>query len=591
MNSDLRTQFKNRADRRSSIPSRWAGLFNVRKFVPLMVFLGLTCAAAWCRAGGGPENVLLVVNSRRPDSLTIANHYAALRQIPSTNIVYLDWKGSTDVITVDYLRQHLLEPLFREIESRRLTSQIDYIVYSSGFPYAVQFAGDFPQKTPVQTGDHGSLNGMTYLHQLVRRRDTSYALGPGSMRSNFYAGGATRGFKSQYGWDPTGRRADAQGMHYHLSMMLGYTDGRGNSLDEVLAYLQRSATADATYPSGTIYLMRLEGQVRSSVRHDFFPVVATELRQLGVKAEIVPGALPFAKQDMMGAVLGLAQFEWARYECKIRPGAIVEHFTSFGGDMRKVGTQSPLTELLRHGAAGASGTIQEPFAILEKFPHPQMHVHYARGATLAEAFYQSVASPYQLMIVGDPLCRPWAKVPQIRVEGLEPNQTVSGTLIIRPEPAGSVPVRFWRLFVDGRLIDEGQPGALFQLDTNKMADGYHELRLVGIEDSPIESQGRWIVPIQVDNRGGQIEWAIQPLKASYRDQLRVLINSREAATLYIFHNRRQLAKFAGPSGDFAISASELGGGPVVLTAVAVGKDPGNRVFSKPITVQIENPPK
>ncbi len=552
----------------------------------LLAILG-PVADAW--AGGGPENVLLVVNTKRPDSMTIANHYAALRQIPGSNIVYLDWNGPTDVITVDYLRQNLLEPLFREIDSRKLSNQIDYIVYSSGFPYAVHFGGDLREKPHVVTGDHGSLNGMTYLHQLVRQRDTSYAFLPTSQRSNYYAGGATRGFRSLYGWNPSGHRDDSQGMRYILSMMLGYTDGRGNSLQEVLAYLQRSATADATYPKGTIYLMRLEAQVRSEVRHDLFPQVATELRQLGVNAEITPGALPFAKQDMMGAVLGLAQFEWARYECKIRPGAIVEHFTSFGGDMRTAGTQSPLTELLRHGAAGASGTVQEPMALLEKFPHPQMHVHYARGATLAEAFYQSVASPYQLLIVGDPLCRPWAKIPQIRVEGLQPNQVISGTLILRPEAVGDVPVRRWRLFVDGRLIDDGQPGTVFQLDTMKMADGHHELRIVGIEDSPIESQGRWIVPVQVNNRGRAIEWAIQPPRGSSQSQFKVLVNAPEAALIYVFHNRRQLAKFAGPSGNISFAASELGGGPAVLTAVAVGKDSADRVFSKPITVQVATP--
>ena len=41
-----------------------------------------------------------------------------------------------------------------------------------------------------------------------------------------------------------------------------------------------------------------------------------------------------------------------------------------------------------------------------------IQVHYARGCSLAEAFYQSVYAPYQLMIVGDPLCRPWANIPR-----------------------------------------------------------------------------------------------------------------------------------------------------------------------------------
>ena len=44
-------------------------------------------------AGGGPENVLLVVNRNSLDSMTIANHYAKLRKIPPGNILTLSWDG------------------------------------------------------------------------------------------------------------------------------------------------------------------------------------------------------------------------------------------------------------------------------------------------------------------------------------------------------------------------------------------------------------------------------------------------------------------------------------------------------------------
>ncbi len=55
-------------------------------------------------AGGGPENVLLVVNRRSSDSMTIANHYMQLRRIPAGNVLTLSWQPkfhpySTDVDT------------------------------------------------------------------------------------------------------------------------------------------------------------------------------------------------------------------------------------------------------------------------------------------------------------------------------------------------------------------------------------------------------------------------------------------------------------------------------------------------------------
>ena len=177
-----------------------------------------------------------------------------------------------------------------------------------------------------------------------------------------------------------------------LSMMLGVTAGRGNTLAEVLAYLHRSAAADGTHPQGTIYFMQND-DIRSRVRQAGFPRRRRELEDLGVAAEIVDGVLPRRKNDVQGAMLGVADFDWKASRSTILPGAICEHFTSFGGDMHAGAGQTPLSVFLRYGAAAASGTVTEPYAIAEQVPRPMIHVHYARGCTVAEAFYQSVIVP------------------------------------------------------------------------------------------------------------------------------------------------------------------------------------------------------
>ena len=61
-----------------------------------------------------------------------------------------------------------------------------------------------------------------------------------------------------------------------------------------------------------------------------------------------------------------------------------------------------------------------------------IHVHYARGCSLAEAFYQSVCGPYQLLIVGDPLCRPWANIPQVSVAAVAPGAILHGIATWKP---------------------------------------------------------------------------------------------------------------------------------------------------------------
>ena len=71
-------------------------------------------------AGGGPENVFLVVNRKSPASLTIANHYAQLRQIPAGNILTLPWDPKAQTTDVETFRKQILLPALTAIDQRRL---------------------------------------------------------------------------------------------------------------------------------------------------------------------------------------------------------------------------------------------------------------------------------------------------------------------------------------------------------------------------------------------------------------------------------------------------------------------------------------
>ncbi|MEM6330451.1 MAG: hypothetical protein AAF790_09390, partial [Planctomycetota bacterium] len=185
----------------------------------------------------------------------------------------------------------------------------------------------------------------------------------------------------------------------------------------------------------------------------------------------------------------------------VLPGAICEHLTSFGGDLREKAGQMPLTEFLRQGAAGASGTVAEPGALQGKFPLPTVHLHYRRGCSLAEAFYQSVACPYQLLIVGDPLCQPWARPPSLSVDGVAPGATVSGVLELTPQVNRGLVVRRrpCEVFVDGRLAAAAVSGKPLRLNTAGLAEGYHELRIVASSADAIEARQSVVLPLEVDN--------------------------------------------------------------------------------------------
>ena len=559
----------------------------VRLALPLVVIAASLANVA--RGGGGPENVLVVANPLSLDSLTIANHYCHLRQIHSVNVFHLPWAGSRETIDIQTFRDAILQPILAEIGRRHLERQIDYIVYSSGFPYAVDFSGDVRSPLPKESGSAvGSITSLTYLYQRVQARDTSYAFSVDKPQSNFYYEQSTRGFRSVYHWTRQGQRTTALGESYYLAVMLGYTDGRGNAVDEVIDYLQRSALADCTQPRGTIYLMRMDKEIRSQTRHDVFPVVERALHQLGVGVEIESGVAPQRKGDVMGAVMGRSVVDWQQSGSTLLPGAICDNLTSFGGILKAGATQTPLTEFLKYGAAGSSGTVVEPFALQPKFPHPWLQVHYAQGATLAEAFYQSVASPYQLLIVGDPLCRPWARAPQVWVDEVQPGQIVQGTLVLNPRSPPHCSVRQYQLFIDGRYLRECQPGQVFEFDTLRLPDGYHEFRVVAVEDTPVESQGRLILPVRVDNRGSLIEWTIQPETVTPHQSARLYVKSPGAKTIYLFHERRPLGRVNREQGYFSVDPQSLGQGPVTLTAVAIDGKNNHKIFSAPIQLMVRD---
>lgn len=192
-----------------------------------------------------------------------------------------------------------------------------------------------------------------------------------------------------------------------LAILLGATTGRGLTVAETIANLERSVAADGTRPLGSVWFMASNDDARTGPRRWAFAAAAAELRRLGVAAEVRDGVLPPKDALVIGATIGIADFDWAANGAMIQPGAWCDHLTSLGGALQPNGGQTPLTAFLRAGAAGAGGTVAEPLNHPFKFPSAFVHVHRARGLSLVEAVHRSMSGPYQYLVVGDPLSRPW----------------------------------------------------------------------------------------------------------------------------------------------------------------------------------------
>jgi hypothetical protein len=563
------------------------------------VFLQADAASA----GGGPENIFLVVNSTSADSLAVANAYAALRGVPPINVLMLPWEGAAEAVPIATFRDALLRPILQAIDSRRLGPQIDQIVYSSGFPWRVDFADELP---PALVGKDkfpsGSLTGMTTLFASVQLGIPGY-LDPESNR--YYrpldADGVplqTNGFRGWYGWGPQGELMETGGQRYLLAVMFGVTAGRGNTVPEVIRYLQTAAAADGRRPKGTIYFVT-NADVRTTTRSGVFPSAVKELEKLGVKGEVVTGKLPVGRRDVAGLMTGAADLDWPGSGSAILPGAICENLTSFGGVFTPTAGQTPLSIFLRAGAAGSSGTVTEPYALQAKFPHAAIQIHYARGACLAEAFYQSVRSPYQLLVVGDPLCQPWASVPTVEAviapdsRPFQPGEKLVGSVEIEPRAqvaAGGTVDRF-EFFLDGVRIGQCGLGERFTLQTAPMADGHHDLRVVAIESSPVETQGRWIMPVTFANRERALTLDVEPRRVKTSGTVRVRTDGNGLEGVVIYAMGRVLGRTNRADSSIEVPAELLGRGSVTIHATGrFGAGAVNSVNANPVTIEVVDAP-
>lgn len=593
----------------------------------ILAILLFVSSSNQAQAGGGPENVFLVVNPKSIDSMTIANHYIKLRNIPSRNVFHLKWNPETGEINVNTFREKILAPILKTIDARGLIGQVDYVVYSTDYPWTIQLYPDIdrfleaakkqqkdsskPVEWPRILTRSGSLTGLTYLYQYVLTKQPIYM----GLASNRYVrimkGGKqtvpTIGFSNRLRFDAQGKPTKKMtGAKYLLSVMLGVTGKhgrRGNTVEEIIQYLERSVAADETFPKGTIYYDDNNG-VRSKARKPLFEPAIRELAKLDVKGKIVKSYPPKGTNDTMGLMLGCpSPASLKPWLHGIRPGSIGSNLTSYGGVMtEKHKLQPPLTNFLKAGMAGASGTITEPFAIAAKFPSPMLYVHYARGCSLAEAYYQSVHGPYQLLIVGEPLCRPWAKIPQVSVkmnqqeetaepQPIQPNQTISGKLTLYPssKQVGGQKAHHFEIYLDGHLVGicffEGD----VSINSAQFGDGYHELRVVAVAPQPIYTRGYKIVPIKTANHGRTIEVKHSPAnKVSLGKSILLKAKCPGATRINIKHNGRSVGQIDSESGQVIIDTNTLGKGPITLQTIGIlGKGAKNRVFGKPISLEVK----
>ena len=124
-----------------------------------------------------------------------------------------------------------------------------------------------------------------------------------------------------------------------------------------------------------------------------------------------------------------------------------------------------------------------------------------------------------------------------------------------------------------------------RFDSSKIPDGYHEIRVVAIANSVLESTGRVVLPVFVDNFGHRVELLTDRKSYSVDDTVKFRVKSNYGERVVLRQNFRNIAEKQGRDVEFSVAASTLGRGPVTLTAVMFDEN-GIPVSSVPIHLDI-----
>jgi uncharacterized protein (TIGR03790 family) len=531
---------------------------------PLTIVLALLLLAAAVHAGGAPCDVLVVVNGNDPGSVAVGEHYRSARAIPARNVVRLDAPTGWGTNLSRY-KERIEEPIRDHILREGL--RVDYVVCCQGIPILVTVGGG-----PVSTAALLQL-----MDTDISGHDRRFPPPPNPYRHGPEA------FTHEKAYD---------GRHLFLvTFLAGFTAGDAKAL------VDRSVAAERALPERPGFWFQDAG-ANASGRNRLYPGVVAALREKGFAAEHVGRGADKVRghENVMvwlsgGSYSGLTEDGVASN--RYLPGAIVDMLQSYGAvprnfDPEQRPNQAPVTWFVRHGITGVHGAVAEPFATA--FPDTSLPLRYADGFNLAESFHGSLPYVYwQNLVIGDPLCTPFAIRPTVEAE--LPESPAGGTIEIPVRTEG--PVRTLELRVDGVEVgrSEGASGR-FSLDTRRLADGPHEILLVARGPAPLRTAGWLSRALEVRNE----ELAV--LSASVREgRIRARLSRPLAADESI-----DLAA-TGPAGPIAgdtrveedrseavfITAEPLPGGTSIRVTAKGAAAAEHTVIVPPASLALEMP--
>ena len=373
-----------------------------------------------------PDQVLVVLNANSVISKEIGCDYFQKRAAMNLLMIHCqDSAASTENETIpltNYLR--FIELPIRNYLSTH--SNIDFIVLTKGIP--IRIKGSAMGSCDEHSTEAREIRGHPSVDSTLAALD--YDKLPGTMKIDITGSGAIGCAYSNRFWNAKEPFSHAKFGGYLVTRLDGYTVGDAKGLvTRALQAEQGLTNGEVLFDVQPIFGL---GDAASQPAPITGTVILRESPWSEYNADmqhahdLLAGRAIANELDTTETFIGqrnnlLGYFSWGSNDAKYQaeayqtllfaPGSIGDTAVSTSGRtfLPTSGGQSLLVDLIAHGLTCGKGYVDEPLLQANASPTVLMD-HYTSGCTMAESFYAaSHFVGWEDVIIGDPLCTPYAK--------------------------------------------------------------------------------------------------------------------------------------------------------------------------------------
>ena len=386
------------------------------------------------------EEILVIVNRNISDSSRVGRYYCEKRNVPYENILYLHLgKKPTETISRDGYEKWIAEPVRFELLRNRALGQIRCLLTTYGVPTKIgrrkslkgqedklkqlQNSVKQQEKKIKRLKQDDSHNKAKVAAELKNRKQLLARLKQQVDRINGRETNASVdselsmvlvGDYELYRWQPNRLKGGTLGLDFQ-TLMVSRLDAA--SCEIAMGLVDKALKAEKTGLKGIAYIdTRGMRNVKTSAYAYYDQslrdmALLTEVRtEMPVKVEetdklFAPGTCPQA-----GIYCGWYSLGKYVDAFSFVDGAVGYHIASSEATrLRDPNGAQWCTAMLRDGIAATLGPVAEPY--LHSFPEPKVFfAELYKGTCLVETYYRTKPfNSWMLLLIGDPLYRPFAK--------------------------------------------------------------------------------------------------------------------------------------------------------------------------------------